>query len=320
MTYPELPHFVTPFQAVSDTPLPVNLNPNPSFEYDLVGAFPAGYTAPSMAVAPVTMDVENGWSSQGNQSFRITSGSHGPNQQDGVWLNGPVNVPVLNRPGWPVTPGDTWTLSADFNVLARTGSPYVYMEYWWYSSTGSFISAATGPTNVAAAVGVTKNSYNTKTVPAGAAYLAVSITWGSPTATTSTVDFYVDGISLTNAPAYYGYNDGDDAGWLWSGTPGNSSSAQEVVVAVNEQDTEQEIMGCEFVIVSYPVGFRDDRPEFGWAWPEMVQAPLATADLVEALKEFEPRAPVRIEEVYDAAMATVTLNTYVGIASDSEES
>lgn len=91
-------------------------------------------------------------------------------------------------------------------------------------------------------------------------------------------------------------------------------------VAVNEQDTEPEIMACELVIVAYPVGFRDDRPEFGWAFPELAQAPITIDQLEQALTEFEPRAPVNITQVYDAAMATATLSVYVGIRSDSEES
>lgn len=91
-------------------------------------------------------------------------------------------------------------------------------------------------------------------------------------------------------------------------------------IGVNEQDTEDEIMACEMVVISYPVGFRDDRPEFGWAWPELAQAPISSAQLEQALKEFEPRAPVRIDEIHDAIAAAATFNTYVEIRSDSEES
>lgn len=90
-------------------------------------------------------------------------------------------------------------------------------------------------------------------------------------------------------------------------------------IAVNEQDTEQEVMACEMVIVAYPVGFRDDRPEFGWAWPELAQAPISTVALEQALKEFEPRAPVHIDQVYNAATSTAALTVRVGILSDSEE-
>ena len=90
-------------------------------------------------------------------------------------------------------------------------------------------------------------------------------------------------------------------------------------IAVNEQDTDDEIMACELVIVAYPVGFRDDRPEFGWAWPELELTPLSTVQLAQALKEFEPRAPVNIEQIYDAATATATFNVDIEIRSDSEE-
>jgi phage baseplate assembly protein W len=90
-------------------------------------------------------------------------------------------------------------------------------------------------------------------------------------------------------------------------------------IAVNEQDTVQEIMACEMVIVSCPVGFREDRPEFGWAWPELVQAPVSVAQLEQALKSFEPRAPVQIQEVFDYAMSTATISVNVYIRSDAEE-
>jgi phage baseplate assembly protein W len=89
-------------------------------------------------------------------------------------------------------------------------------------------------------------------------------------------------------------------------------------IQVNEQDTEAEIMACEMVIVSCPVGFREDRPEFGWTWPELVQAPISSAELAQALKQFESRAPVRINEVHDYVSSTVTFNIDVFIQSDSE--
>ena len=87
-------------------------------------------------------------------------------------------------------------------------------------------------------------------------------------------------------------------------------------IQVNEQDTVEEIMACEMVIVSYPVGFREDRPEFGWAWPDLAQAPVSTASIEQALKEFEPRGPVRIDAVHDYANSTATLNVNVQIRSE----
>jgi phage baseplate assembly protein W len=89
-------------------------------------------------------------------------------------------------------------------------------------------------------------------------------------------------------------------------------------IAVNEQGAVEEIMACEMVIVSYPVGFREDRPEFGWAWPDLAQAPISASSIEQALKEFEPRGPVEITAVYDYAASTATLNVNVMIRSEEQ--
>jgi hypothetical protein len=89
-------------------------------------------------------------------------------------------------------------------------------------------------------------------------------------------------------------------------------------IQVNEQDTVNEIMACQMVIINCPVGYRDDRPEFGWAMPYMRQAPLDTGGLEQALREFEPRGPVNIQQTYDAAHAAVTLNVNAQIRSDRQ--
>jgi phage baseplate assembly protein W len=109
------------------------------------------------------------------------------------------------------------------------------------------------------------------------------------------------------------YPDLPHFGFPFTRTPDGTS------VAVNEQDTVEDVMACEMVIVSYPAGFREDRPEFGWAFPDLEQAPLSTAALELALKNFEPRAPVEIDQVYDYALATATFNVNVQIRSDAEE-
>lgn len=87
-------------------------------------------------------------------------------------------------------------------------------------------------------------------------------------------------------------------------------------VNVVEQDTVEDIMSCELVIVYCPIGFRDDRPEFGWAWPELEGAPINVASLEQALHEFEPRGKANALQYFDAATAAVTLNVMVEIQSD----
>jgi phage baseplate assembly protein W len=90
------------------------------------------------------------------------------------------------------------------------------------------------------------------------------------------------------------------------------------VVQVVEQDTVEHVMSCELVIVHYPLGARTDRPEFGWAWPELEGAPLNLASLEQALGQFEPRGQANASQYADVAAATVYVSVDVAIQSTSE--
>jgi phage baseplate assembly protein W len=76
-------------------------------------------------------------------------------------------------------------------------------------------------------------------------------------------------------------------------------------VRVVEQDTEDHIMACENVIIRYPLGYRIERPEFGWAWPEFHNAPFELSALEDALGRFEPRGRANARQYADAADAAV---------------
>ena len=86
-------------------------------------------------------------------------------------------------------------------------------------------------------------------------------------------------------------------------------------VAVVEQDTIEDVMSCEMVIASCPTGFRDDRPEFGWDWPELASVPLNLTALESALSEWEPRGKPDATELYDIASSTLTSTVAVQIQS-----
>ena len=76
-------------------------------------------------------------------------------------------------------------------------------------------------------------------------------------------------------------------------------------VNVVEQDTVEHVMSCETVIVSHPLGYRHDRPEFGWAWPELANVPLNLNSLEQALRQFEPRGSATASQYADVAQAAV---------------
>jgi phage baseplate assembly protein W len=80
---------------------------------------------------------------------------------------------------------------------------------------------------------------------------------------------------------------------------------QDGKVGVVEQDTAEHIMACEQVIIRCPLGFRQERPEFGWAFPEFHSVPLNLGPLEVALRRFEPRSRVRASEYASAADAAI---------------
>lgn len=65
--------------------------------------------------------------------------------------------------------------------------------------------------------------------------------------------------------------------------------------AVNEQDSDREIMDCVETIVRYQVGDRPERPEFGI--PDFTfTLPGTDSSLIQAsIREFEPRADVQVD-------------------------
>ena len=68
-----------------------------------------------------------------------------------------------------------------------------------------------------------------------------------------------------------------------------------------EQDTADHVMSCEHMILRCPLGFRDERPDFGIPWPEFANAPLDADGIERALRRLEPRGNATAEEYADLA-------------------
>jgi len=84
-------------------------------------------------------------------------------------------------------------------------------------------------------------------------------------------------------------------------------------VNVVEQDTAEHVLACENVIVRCPVGFRQERPEFGWEFPEFRQT-VDPAVLEEALRRFEPRSNAKVThylDLFDPATRELTVEVDV---------
>lgn len=72
-------------------------------------------------------------------------------------------------------------------------------------------------------------------------------------------------------------------------------------IGVAEQDTLEHVNACVNVIIRCPLGFRQERPEFGWPFPEFQTIPIDLGPLEDALTRFEPRATPTISQYADAA-------------------
>lgn len=76
-------------------------------------------------------------------------------------------------------------------------------------------------------------------------------------------------------------------------------------VPVDEQNTQAEIMSSVNVVARCSLGFRDERPDFGWPFNTFQTAPLDTRPLAAALERLEPRAQYELFEYADVLSQAV---------------
>jgi phage baseplate assembly protein W len=66
--------------------------------------------------------------------------------------------------------------------------------------------------------------------------------------------------------------------------------------AVVDQNSPEEILACVNNIVSCPIDFRVELPNFGIPWPQFVEAPVPFAGIAQAVLLWEPRAQLSAVE------------------------
>lgn len=76
-------------------------------------------------------------------------------------------------------------------------------------------------------------------------------------------------------------------------------------VLVTEHDSPAHVTAQEYAVVVTPTGFRPERPDFGWDWPEFSTTPLNLDSLRDALGRFVPDSDADLFEWADAADAAV---------------
>lgn len=86
-----------------------------------------------------------------------------------------------------------------------------------------------------------------------------------------------------------------------------------------QQDTTDELAVCVRTILSFELGSRVERPEFGIADPTFQQRPLDLFDVEQAIDMYEPRAAVSVTEVPDPTDPLATTVRVDVAMPDSEE-
>jgi hypothetical protein len=66
--------------------------------------------------------------------------------------------------------------------------------------------------------------------------------------------------------------------------------------ATVQQDTTAEVAACVAAIVAFPLGYREDQPEFGITDPSFSTRPIDTTEIEGAIAEYESRADMTITE------------------------
>ena len=232
------------------------------------------------------------WSVQGSGSEVLAQAGYGPGNgppgtTDTAWFKGTVgsaNTRWHFTPGMAVVPGDVIRFAGWARRMSGTDPISWRIARPGFSSVASYDPAAAGANNwIWGEVEYTAVAAETLSI-----YLHTS----------SSDEIQWDRMILTKNDTRLGtltsdeYFDGSSAGAAWNGTANLSTSTLAPVAAglrpvvQVEQDSLEHIDACAQVVIRCPLGFRDERPEFGWPFPEFGNIPLDVEPLEEALQRF----------------------------------
>lgn len=83
-------------------------------------------------------------------------------------------------------------------------------------------------------------------------------------------------------------------------------------LALVEQDSQSNVAACVYAILSYERGSRIEDPNFGIESPDFAQLPLDTAEWLEQIARYEPRAEVRTSQEVSELIASVLAEVGIG--------
>lgn len=217
---------------------------NPSFEYDTVGQAPAFWTpaASGGGWATQTFLVENDWAAHGIKSLRAAFTGVG---------NGQVAYPAPpTNARRTTTPGEAWSARCTFNVRNSQTTPEVWIN--WYDVNNVLLSAT--QQNGISRPGVQEITITGVKAPANAAFAELVPILGNVSGAVATMDSSIDKAMLIRGAVLLDYFDGDDPGYEWTGTPGDSTSQMAALHGVAQISGAGEFISnaWRYVVITKP--------------------------------------------------------------------
>lgn len=83
-------------------------------------------------------------------------------------------------------------------------------------------------------------------------------------------------------------------------------------LGICEQDSQENVAACVYAILAYERGSRIEDPNFGVEDPTFDQLPLDTAEWIEQVGAYEPRAEVRTSQEFTELLASVLAEVGLG--------
>lgn len=169
-----------------------------------------------------------GSSSAGTYSWLDTGGPYDGPYRRKTWTKGPVTTngdtglshaatdnssSGSNKTGYPVTPGQTFTLSSYFRQSSGT-SKGIHVEWYWRDSNGVYISTTTMP--IIDLGSDWQRIVHTATAPDRSAYLGVHTDVDTGTLWVAGDMLDATCLMVTEGSTLYPYADGDTPGWQWN--------------------------------------------------------------------------------------------------------
>lgn len=192
----------------------INYVDNPSFEHDVVGSPPRSWTLHLAGATQTNFEVVNAipdhWAYEGANSLYVSLS--GLPASATAWLGG-NNINV--------TPGSTWSGSGVFNV--DSPGTACSLQFQWMDADGNNISNIDGNYITS---GVGTSQIVGASPPSGASILQPRITITNNSASTESVQIYLDAICVTPTPTVSTYFDGDSTNCIWLGQFDLSYSAR----------------------------------------------------------------------------------------------